>query len=354
MISDEQKREFQRLRETPVPTLHSLFMRNSRETPDAAAFLVSTGDRSVPIPWRDFIKDVEKVAWAIQTRLMSTPEAKQRCVIGILGENSYSWMVAHAACLFSGAVAMPIDPALTPVEMAERLRFTGARFVAYSALYASKAKAAQKLLPGVGFGAFADVEADKILVDAQEALANGAPSPLATPPDEDGRIAMLVFTSGTTSKPRGVELTMRGLALFAANAARSVPINPGDHSLMMLPLHHIFGIAVAYTFLANRVAMGVCPDFRRLFDAVQRFRCNHLFLVPALADILAQKISRRGSTTEEALGTKIKWIGTGGAPLSPNTYKAFTSLGVTMLDMYGLTETTALCSKDCYAASKPG
>lgn len=353
MISEDKKKEFAKWRNTPAPSLHELFMRNSRETPDMPAFLVSTGDRSMPIPWSKFARDVERVGWVIRTKLLPDLEEGQRCIIALLGENSYSWIVGHAACVFSGAIVLPLDPLLTPAEMAERLRFTGAKFVAYSALYAEKALATAKLLPGVPFCAFGSIQTDKVLEDAEAALATGDESIFAKPLDED-RVSMMVFTSGTTTKPRGVELTTRGLSLFAADADRVVPIKAGDSSLMMLPLHHIFGIAVAYTFLVHRVAMGVCPDFRRLFDAVQRFRCNHLFLVPALADILAQKIARRGETTEAALGTKILWIGTGGAPLSPKTWQAFTDLGVKMLNMYGLTETTALFSKDVYAASKPG
>ncbi len=330
-----------------TPSLYELFKRNSAEAPEAPAFLISAGDRSLPITWAHFIRDVEHIGWAIRTFL------PKRAVIGLLGENAYEWIVGHAAAVFSGSIVVPIDPTLTPEEMAERLRFVGAKFVAYSALYAEKAKATSKLLPGVPFGGFGSIEADHILETAEKKLSAGAPSIFDTPPDEDA-VAMMVFTSGTTSRPRGVELTLRALSQFSECAMRSMPVSPGQRSLMLLPLHHIFGIAVAYLFLSHRIAMGVCPDFRRLFDAVQRFRCNHLFLVPALAEILEQKIARRGASTEAVLGTKLDWIGTGGAPLSPKTREAFTSLGVKMLNMYGLTETCALFSMEPYDALREG
>jgi hypothetical protein len=72
--------------------------------------------------------------------------------------------------------------------------------------------------------------------------------------------------------------------------------------LMLLPLHHIFGIAVTYLMLANGVALGVCPDFLRLYDAAERFRVNFIAMVAALAEILVQKIERRGKSAEDALG----------------------------------------------------
>ena len=66
-----------------------------------------------------------------------------------------------------------------------------------------------------------------------------------------------------------------------------LPVTEKDRSLMVLPVYHIFGLCAAYFMLAEGVALGVCPDFRRLYDAVERFRARFLFLVPALADILA-------------------------------------------------------------------
>jgi long-chain acyl-CoA synthetase len=96
--------------------------------------------------------------------------------------------------------------------------------------------------------------------------------------------------------------------------------------------------------LAHVVALGVCPDFRRLYDAVARFRVNYLCLVPALAEILAEKISKRAESAVEALGVPIDWMLIGGAPLPRRVYENLFALGVQPLTAYGLTETTALFS----------
>jgi len=89
--------------------------------------------------------------------------------------------------------------------------------------------------------------------------------------------------------------------------------------------------------LVNGVALGVCPDFRRIYDAVTRFRVDFAFLVPALADILASKCEQHGAKD-------LKWILVGGAPISPRTGSRLGALGIRVLTGYGLTETAALFS----------
>ena len=316
------------------------FRRMREERPHEAAFLISAGDRAVPITWRQFTDEIAAVAWLIDEHV---PGA----TIGLLGENSYEWMVVHAACLFSGACVTPIDTNLTPTEVAERLRFTETRVLVYSSLYEEKAHEVARLCPGVGTGAFGSRKTDEFLERAHRAVVASGHSIWDAPP-RYADTSMLVFTSGTTSRPRGAELTVEGLEVFCRWAMECLPMKPGDRSLMLLPLHHIFGICVAYLLLTCGVALGVCPDFRRIYDAFVRFRVNYAFLVPALAEILAQKIQQKGDSAEAALGQPIDWIVSGGAALPRRTYEHLTSLGVKTITAYGLTETTASYSLTPY------
>lgn len=318
------------------------FKRNREERPAEPAFLIASGDRSVPITWRQFTDDIAVVSWLIDQRA-------PRGVVGVIGENSYEWMVAHAACLFSGATVVPIDVNLSADEIRERLQFVGAAILVHSSLYAEKARAAAKKTPGLATGGFGSRKTDLALAAGRQAIKAGFKTIWDRGSEAlPGQTSMIVFTSGTTSEPRGAELTIEGLEAFAESTLLSLPMGPGDCSLMVLPLHHIFGIAVAYMMLASGVALGVCPDFRRLYDAVERFRADFLFLVPALAEILAAKIEQHGRSAEDALGSPIRWILIGGAPLSRRTYERMTALGVRMISGYGLTETTALYSMDPY------
>ena len=319
------------------------FKRMREERPFSAAFLVTSGDRALPISWRQFTDDIDIVVHLIRTY---APGAK----VGILGENSYEWIVAHAAILFSGAVAIPVDMNLNPQEISERMKFTGAVALVHSSLYEDKAREAGRLTPGLVVAGFGTIKTERFLDKLRGAFGLGdsiwQKDHLELEEDSTGepQTSMIVYTSGTTSKPRGAELTLKALESSCENWASAVPMEPGQRSLMLLPLHHIFGICTTYLMLAHGVALGVCPDFRRIYDAFERFRVNFAFLVPALAEILAQKIQQKGDSAEAALGKPIDFILTGGAALQRRTYEHLTALGVKTVTGYGLTETCALYS----------
>lgn len=323
--------------------LFEAFKKMREERPHGAAFLVTSGDRALPISWRQFTDDIDIVAHLIRTY---APGAK----VGILGENSYEWMVAHAAILFAGAVAIPVDMNLNAQEISERMKFTGAVALVHSSLYEEKAREAGKLTPGLVVAGFGTIKTERFLDKLRGAFglkdSIWQKDHLELEEDSTGepQTSMIVFTSGTTSEPRGAELTIKAMETFCEWAAECLPMAPGQRSLMLLPLHHIFGIGVAYVMLSHGVALGVCPDFRRIYDAFERFRVNFAFLVPALAEILAQKIQQHGNSAEEALGQPIDWILIGGAALPRRTYEHLTALGVKMITGYGLTETAAAYS----------
>ena len=322
--------------------LFASFKRLRNEHPHLAAFRISAGDRSVPISWRQYTDDIAATIRIIE-------KYGPGSTIGLLGENSYEWMVSHAACLFGGATVVHVDPNIQPEEVARRLRFVGARALIHSALYNEKAEAVERLSPGLAVGGFGTRLTDAFLDEARTYIEKNKSGIF----DRDNvaldraRTSMIVFTSGTTSEPRGAELTLAGIETFCESTLRALPMRVGDRSLMMLPLHHIFGICATYAMLAAGVTLGVCPDFRRIQDVAQRFRINFAFLVPALAEILAAKIERRGRNAEEVLGTRIEWIVTGGAPISRRAHERLQALGIRSLGAYGLTETTA-----CYSMSR--
>ena len=291
----------------------------------------------MPITWKQFTDDIDAVVHIVREHV---PDS----TIGVLGENSYEWMVVHAAILFSGATVTPVDANLTAVEVADRLKFVKASALVYSSLYEEKAHEIGRLCPGLATGGFGTRKTDKYVEKARKALAKGDPSIWDAESIDTKRVSMLVFTSGTTSEPRGAQLTIEALETFCEWAEICLPFKLGDRSLMLLPLHHIFGVCVTYLMLEHGVALGICPDFRRIYDAFERFRVNYAFLVPALAEILAQKIQQKGDSAEEALGQPIDYILIGGAALPRRTYEHLTSLGVKMITGYGLTETSAAYS----------
>ncbi len=344
----------------PAGAVESLLpqLRRRLETaPDSPAFMIMSGDRYLSIPWRQFMRDVDAVSIAMRNRY------GRGSAIALLGENSYEWMVCHASCLFAGIAVVPLDVSLDPSEIAMRIAFAGVKAVIFSAQNRAKIRETMRLVPGgsVQYIGFGSLEADRVVVEGRKALKSGGKSLL----DEDrdpGETASIVFTSGTTAQPRGVELSLLNMSAFPASAARVLPAEEGWRSLMALPLYHIFGIASTYFLLVRGVALGVCADFRRLYESVNRFRVHCLFLVPALADVLAQKtFARRACASNRGFAADaddsappLKWILTGGAPLPRRTFENLQALGVKVLEGYGLTETASLFSLAPYADPRPG
>ena len=320
----------------PRSVLFDSFKRMRREQPGASAFLVTSGDRSLPINWRQFTDDIDLVVRLVRHY---APGEK----VALLGENSYEWIVAHAAIMLAGATVIPVDVNLKPEEIAGRIKFTGASVLVYSALYCEKAHAVLALCPGLKTGGFGSIKTERFL-DKLRGVFKPQESIWNETHVDVNRTAMIVFTSGTTSEPRGAEISIAGIESFMKSAAAGLPVQAGDRSLMLLPLHHIWGCCATYFMLSKGVALGVCPDFRRIYDAVERFRVNYLVLVPALADLLSQKIAQRGATAAEALGQPIDWIVVGGAPMAKRTFDRLAAQGVKVYGAYGLTETTAAYS----------
>ena len=308
-------------------------------SPNSPAFLVSLGDRSIPISWRQFTDDISAVCWIIENHAKGA-------AIALMGENSYEWMTVHAACLFSDAIVVPVDPNLPVEDIAQRMRLSDATVLLHSALYNEKAHEVAERVPGLSTGSFGSRKTDFFISAAVKAISLCSKGIWSRESIDTGRISTRVFTSGTTSEPRAVELATEAIETFVESTSAALPMKQGDRSLMLLPLHHIFGICAVYTMLANGVAIGVCPDFRRIYDVFDRFRADFAFLVPALAEILADKIARKAPSAEEAFGWHVRWILTGGAPLSRRAYEKLTALGIKTISGYGLTETAA-----CYSMS---
>lgn len=317
--------------------LFEIFREMRNERADAPAFYVSTGDRTLPISWKDFTDDIEIVSELIKTYCPGE-------TVALLGENSYEWLTVHAAVIFSGAKVVPIDVNANADEIAEMTALVGAKVLVHSALYIDKADEVSKLRPDMVVRSFGSRFTDSFVDEARKRLKGGGNGLFSGPPPDAKAVSMLIFTSGTTSEPRAVQQTIEALETCCAVWAGRLDMKAGDHSLMVLPLHHVFGMCSAYLMLSQGVSVGICPDFRRLYDAVERFRADFLFLVPALAEILAGKIELRGNSADAALGAPVRWVLTGGAPMSMKTCNRLKALGIRPIYAYGLTETASLFS----------
>jgi long-chain acyl-CoA synthetase len=309
--------------------------------------------------------------------------------VAIVSNNRVPWAVAAYACYGLGAIFVPLYEAQASKDWEFVVRDSGAKilFVANETVL-GKAKYLLDAAPSLARLVLMDGSpgTDGRVTTYVSALAAGR-APAAHHPDPDDT-ATILYTSGTTSTPKGVILTHGNLASNVSAAQDVFPILPSDRSLSILPWAHAFGqTCELHTFFACGASMALCEGmdkvlenlaevsptllacvptiFNRLYTAVQQQLAARPKAIRALVGrALAAKARERAgarlgladkavvglvdrivfSKVRQRLGGKLRFAISGGAALSREVGEFIDSIGVTVFEGYGLTETSPVAS----------
>lgn len=191
--------------------------------------------------------------------------------------------------------------------------------------------------------AMADAGVDLELIDAGDALAGHAalaPERDVGSPNDDG---LLMYTSGTTGRPKGVLLSHANLIAGGENAMIAHRLGPDDRALCVLPLYHINGLCV--TLMGPLVSGGsvVMPhrfSASKFWDLLRKQSCTWFSVVPTQISYLLHGAPRDGSA-RHGLG-RVRFGRSASAPLAPDVQEAFEAcFGIPIVETMGLTETAA-------------
>jgi long-chain acyl-CoA synthetase len=166
------------------------------------------------------------------------------------------------------------------------------------------------------------------------------PAPAEIPPET---IAYIMFTSGTTSQPKGVCISHRALFAHAATLTRVYGLGPDSQILNTLMLSHADGIiqgpvlAFASGATLHRPLKFEIGKLERLLDAVYQLRITHMVAVPTMLALML----KLGEAQRDAFkGEDFRFVVSCGAALEPDLWEGFErAFGVKLLNLYGLTET---------------
>ncbi|CAM5615556.1 long-chain-fatty-acid--CoA ligase [Streptomyces fumanus] len=266
--------------------------------------------------------------------------------IGLLVHNSPHFPVAYFAVLALGATAVPVNVLLKSDDIAYILRHAKARLLVCSAGSlgeaepAAEAAGARVLTVGAGAGPGPHPALDE--------LAAGA-APIAGPvPRSPDDIAVVLYTSGTTGRPKGAALTHLNLVMNVTTTMLSpFAMRPADVLLGCLPLSHTFGqiCGMGTTFRAGArlVLMGRFTAEEAL-DLMEAEGCTVLMGVPTMYLALVEAAARRPGRPG------LERAYSGGSALPVETLAAFeAAFGCPVHEGYGLTETSP-----CVAYNQPG
>ena len=332
--------------------------------------------------------------------------------VAILSENRPEWTIVDYACICSGITDVPIYSTLPAAQLPHVLNDSGAKIVFVStreqALKIASVRADLPLLTHIiGFDAteaddcdmtLAQLEATGAEMDSDAVARQFRSAALAVPPDA---LLTLIYTSGTTGAPKGVMLTQDNVASNCAASEELIPLGDDDTALSFLPLSHIFERMGAYYLFSRGVTIAFAESVDVVAANMLEVRPSIMLSVPRLyekifARVLDNAISSGGlkksiffwaravgekwaderlagrepgfalaaryrlarklvfSKLRERTGGKIRVFVSGGAPLSPDIAKFFYAAGLTILEGYGLTETSPVISANTVENYKLG
>jgi long-chain acyl-CoA synthetase len=262
-------------------------------------------------------------------------------VVALQLPNLPQFLIAYFGALKAGLVVLPLNPLLVAPELEYHLSDSAAALlIGFEGMHAEAAKACETT--GV-----------PLYLAGPGPLPDGT-RPLselfgATPLDEPGGIpraphdtAVLVYTSGTTGRPKGAELTHFQLYMNSTIAGGLFGVRSDDVVLAVLPFFHVFGLSsVINVFVRFGGCLSILPRFQpaAALDAIEADRCTVIGGVPTMLHALAQlDIAGRDLS---ALRVAVS----GGASLPEDIMRTFEDkYRIEVLEGYGMTETASSCS----------
>jgi long-chain acyl-CoA synthetase len=330
----------------PAAAPHNLaeLVRASAERgPDRLALVQGSGADRIELTWGDLDQQVDALAASLRSELQL--RAGDRVALTL--PNSPAFVVTYFAVLRAGLVAVPLNTGYTPSELARLLGDADVKVV-----FCEDA--------GVHVVEEAVAETRRALVDpaGREAMIAGGRSAgpvTATSGGED--LAVLLFTSGTSGRPKGAMLSHRALLgnIRQCLALDPTPMRADDVVLLVLPLFHIYGLNTGLGMVAATGARGVLVerfDLRATLDLVAAESVTNILGAPpmyvgwaALPDV----------DLGAALGG-VRLLASGAAPLPVAVLKRLASeTRVIVHEGYGLTETAPVVTSAMASARiKPG
>lgn len=326
----------------PLASLADVLSRSAQRHPEKVALI--DGDRS--LTYAELDAAAGRVAANLAARVPGRGER-----IGLLLPNSLEFAVALFAVLRSGHVVLPLSTAYTASELGQQVRDAGARLILADGGHLRLARDTVTV-------AALD---QPVAVVAAEGDWDGLNQP---PPEVAGRIgpastgedlALLLYTSGTSGRPRGAMLSHRALLANLEQLSRIEPaiVTADDVALLVLPLFHVYGLNAGLCLTLRAGATGVLAQH---FDPVATLRLVRERRVTTLIGAPPMYVAwSMLPDLRDSLGS-LRLAVSGAAPLPPSVQADIRAAsGRDVYQGYGLTETApVLTTTLCSTTAKPG
>jgi long-chain acyl-CoA synthetase len=390
-------------------TLNRLFFDALEKYSRADTLQTRVGAGWIPMSHGKLAERVRRVALGLESLGVARGDR-----VAILSENRPEWAIADYGCLTAGFTDVPIYPTLPADQIAYIVNNSEAVAIFVSTrAQAEKIASVREEIPSVrtvvafdDVGSLADLsqaalEAMGAAEETPESLARYRKNAEAVGPDD---LATLIYTSGTTGEPKGVMLSHDNIHSNVSASRLKIPFVRDDVSLSFLPLSHIFQRMADYLMMDTGTSIAYVQDMDSVPLSLQEVRPTIVFSVPRLYEkiyarilhnalsggaikrrifIWARSVAERWANVKLAggeprgllalryslahrlvfsklqarTGGRLRYFVSGGAPLAPEINKFFFAAGLTILEGYGLTETSpviAVNSPDAFRIGTVG
>ena len=310
--------------------------------------------------------------------------------IAVMGNNCYPWALTYFATLAGLGICVPLDKALPYEELESSLARSYADVLVFDKAHVEaveKLKSSDKIKVTdyicmdelEGYPSVAEIAAE-----GKKALEAGNEKYLTLPIDEYAT-TIILFTSGTTSMAKAVQLSQYNILANTYAMLKVEDIQHGDRTMAFLPYHHTFGSTGQVVMQAAGVTTTYCDGLKYVQKNIVEYKITLFICVPILIETIYKKIMtqvkkqglekkvQRGIKICNALkkvgidirrkvfkdildqlGGELRFIISGASALNPEAHKGFMAFGIDTVQGYGLTETSPVLAAETLVNHKIG
>jgi long-chain acyl-CoA synthetase len=345
--------------------LSELLRRQAERLGSQVAVRFKRGGSYHDLTWAQYRADALACAAALASKGIRPGDR-----VGLLGENRVEWLLADMGVLTGAAVCVTPHASLSARQVHYQMHDANVRWLFVStAAQLDKVRQVRAELPElegvVVFDASAAGEGaiawDEFLQRGRAALGGSAAEltrrEAELAPDD---LATLMYTSGTTGDPKGVMLTHANILSNVAACLEVEQLEPDDVNLCWLPLSHIYARTIDhYERLFGGTMICLAESAETVVANLAEVQPTHLSCVPRFYEkVLAAVGSPDPAVTSARLrsifGPRIRFLGSGGAPLPLSIEQTLRAAGLPILPGYGLTESSPVITFNRRDRNKPG
>lgn len=343
---------------------------------------------------------VEKTYAEVNDEIISFSTSLLNCglenkKVAVIANNRYEWCVSYLAITTGNMVVVPLDKMLPEGEINNLIERSEAEAVIYENKYAAifnKIKESGKSKIQYFINMDLDKEENGILsfnqmVEEGRKLIKEGNNSYSKIKIDNQKLSALLFTSGTTSKPKGVMLSQENICANISALSRMAKMTPDDVLLSFLPLHHTFECTITFLYgFYCGVTVAFCDGLKYISKNFVDYKVSVIVAVPLLLETIYKKIEKGIEESGkqklvktmvkisnflykylhidirrkvfksiiDQLGGRVRVLYFGAASMSKQVIEGYNAFGIATVQGYGLTETSPLVAAETDMQKRPG